>query len=199
MQTLGLISESKRSDGRLKSLFWPRVENAWDVDYLGQQGMWICTAVAVLSLVSVFFAGNALVIALAILTALFYWLGGMGVRQGNWPAAAMVFVVYAINTAILGIALFSPTGFIHLAFALVLLSNVRAAFLASEWKPETDDADRPTRFSETLADKYIDQMPAKLWPKLQIPFIVLAIVMLLLSLLGAGAILVMRLGLLKHA
>jgi len=42
MQTLDLSGERKKSDGRLKSLFWPTVENAWDVDYLGQQGFWIC-------------------------------------------------------------------------------------------------------------------------------------------------------------
>lgn len=38
MQTLDLSGDAKKSDGRLKSLFWPTVENAWDVDYLGQQG-----------------------------------------------------------------------------------------------------------------------------------------------------------------
>ena len=41
MQTLGLTGEDKRSDGRLKSIFWPTVDNAWDVNYLGQQGFWI--------------------------------------------------------------------------------------------------------------------------------------------------------------
>ena len=40
--------ESNRSDGRLKSIFWPTVENAWDVNYLGQQGFWICVIIAVL-------------------------------------------------------------------------------------------------------------------------------------------------------
>jgi len=38
MQSLNLSGESKKSDGPLKSLFWPTVDNAWDVDYLGQQG-----------------------------------------------------------------------------------------------------------------------------------------------------------------
>jgi hypothetical protein len=198
MQTLGLSSESKRSDGRLKSLFWPTVENAWDVDYLGQQGMWICTAVAVMSLIGGLLTGNVVLVAVAILTALFYWIGGMGVRQANWLAAAAVFLVYAINLAILGAHILAPAGLIQLAFALVLLSNVRAAFLASEWRPAEGDTDRPTRFNETLADKYIDQMPVKLWPVLQIPFLVLAVVMLLFSLVGAALIVAQRLGVLPH-
>lgn len=197
MQTLGLSSESKRADGRLKSLFWPTVENAWDVDYLGQQGMWICTILAVLTLVLPALTGNMVLIATGILSALFYLLGGIGVRQGSWPAAAAVFSVYLLNMFISGI------GVISVIFAAVLLSNVRAAFLASEWKPVElntgpGEADLPTRFNETLADKYIDQMPAKLWPKLQIVFLVLAIVMVLLSLVGAGVIAAQRLGLLPH-
>jgi hypothetical protein len=198
MQTLGLSSESTRSDGRLKSIFWPSVENAWDVDYLGQQGMWICTAVAAMSLLASLISGNVVLVAVGLLMALFYWMGGMGVRQANWPAAVAVFLVYAINLSILGLRIFSPTGLLQLVFGLVLLSNVRAAVLASEWKPVEGDTDRPARFSETLADKYVDKMPAKLWPKLQIPFLILPIVMLLFSLLGAAFIAVQRLGLMPH-
>ena len=122
----------------------------------------------------------------------------MGVRQANWPAAAAVFVVYTLNAVVVGLSVFSPAGIVRIAFAFVLLSNVRAAFLASEWKPSAEDVDRPTRFSETLADKYIDQMPAKLWPKMQIPFLVLAITMLLLSLAGAALIVATRFGLVPH-
>ena len=40
MQTLGLSGETKRSDNWLKSIFWPAVENAWDVNYLGCWLQW---------------------------------------------------------------------------------------------------------------------------------------------------------------
>jgi hypothetical protein len=186
MQTLGLSSESKRNDGRLKSLLWPTVQNAWDVDYLGQQGMWICTVVAVLTLVGALLSANIIIIAIGIIAALFYIMGGMGVRQANWPAAALVFVVYFANLWF-GVSLFSPINLIRFACAFVLLSNVRGAFLASEWKP-VDGEDVPTRFNDSLADRYIDQMPAKLWPKLQMPFIVLAIVMLLFTAASWGLV-----------
>jgi hypothetical protein len=197
MQTLGLSSETKRSDGRLKSLLWPTVENAWDVDYLGQQGMWICTLVAAYSLLQSIPTGNPLVVGIGVLFALFYLFGGMGVRQGNWPAAAMVFAVYTLGFMTHLARLEFPNLF-RIAIGLILLANLRATFLASEWRPAAEGEDRPTRFNETLADKFVDQMPARLWPVLQIPFLILGIAMLLLTLLMLGAAVAARFGLLPH-
>ncbi len=51
MQTLGLSDSTPRTEGRLKSLFWPSVQSGSDVDYLGAQGYWVCTLVAGLSFV----------------------------------------------------------------------------------------------------------------------------------------------------
>jgi hypothetical protein len=181
----------------LKSLLWPTVENAWDVDYLGQQGMWICVLVAASALVQSIPTGNPLVISIGILFALFYLIGGMGVRQGNWPAAAMVFAVYVLGFMVHLARLEFPSIF-RIAIVLVLLSNLRATFLASEWRPAAEDEDRPTRFNETLADKFVDQMPAKFWSPLQIPFIILGVTMLLLTLVLLGAAFAGRFGLLPH-
>lgn len=50
MQTLGLSDSTTRSEGRLKSLFWPSIKNGADVDYLGAQGYWVCTLIAIVSL-----------------------------------------------------------------------------------------------------------------------------------------------------
>jgi hypothetical protein len=191
MQTLGLSSENKRSDGWLKSLLWPAVDNAWDVDYLGQQGMWICTVLAVFTLIASFLSGNPFVVGIGVLSALFFVLGGMGIREGNWPAAAIVFAVHLCNV------LLSPN-VLNVAFAIVLLSNLRATFLASEWKPAAEGEDQPTRFNETLADKYVDRMPRLLWPKVHIPFLIVGASMLLLSLLGVAFVLARDLGFLPH-
>ena len=197
MQTLGLSSEPQRTDGRLKSLLWPTVENAWDVDYLGQQGMWICTLVGVVSLILSVLSGNLLVTGLGVVSALFYVIGGIGVRQVNWPAAALIFVVYSLDLVVVASRLQFPSIF-RIAIALILLSNLRATFLASEWRPAGEGEDRPTRFNETLADKYVDQLPARCWPILQIPFIVLGITMLLFTLAALGFIFANRFGLLPH-
>lgn len=118
----------------------------------------------------------------------------MGVREANWPAAAMVFSIFFAS--MLGtLAMGRLPGVVTVIVAGVLLSNVRAAFLASEWKPVDENEDRPTRFNETFADKLSDQLPAKLWPAIQIPFFTLASILLLLELLGSAIVVIQHFGL----
>jgi hypothetical protein len=198
MQTLGLSSETKRTDGWLKGLLWPSVENAWDVDYIGQQGMLICTLVAAFSLLTMVFSGSLLAIVFGLLAALFYVIGGMGVREANWLAAATVFLVYLFDMMIRLVGGRFPS-IISILFAIILLTNTRAAFLASEWKPPAEGEDRPSRFSESLWDKYVDQMPRLLWPKLQFPFIALGVLMLSGELVVLGFGIAHRMGLLGHS
>ena len=76
---------------------------------------------------------------------------------------------------------------------------MRAAFLASEWRPAGDEDDKPTRFNETFSDKLADQLPMKAWPVLQIPFFVLSSVLLLISLLAFSLALLQRLRMLPAA
>jgi hypothetical protein len=198
MQTLGLQGESKRSDGRLKSIFWPTVENAWDVDYLGQQGFWLCFLVAVAQLAFSLLTRNLVFIATGAIAGLVYWLGGMGVREKSWPAAAIIFVCYLFDTtSTLATGMFfTPGGLIRIAFLGLLLSNLRATFLASEWRQLAENEDQPMRFSETLRDKLVDVWPAKLWPPLKIPFFVLSSLWLFLSLAGLVFTALFRLGVL---
>jgi len=198
MQTLGLSGESKRSDGRLKSIFWPTVENAWDVDDLGRQGFWICLIVAAFQLGVSLLTGNPIVIVAGAASALVFLLGGMGVREASWPAAALVFSIYFVNL-LFSMANRQFPGSLSTVAACILLSNVRAAFLASEWKPEAEDEDRPTRFHETWGDKLADQLPAKAWPVLQIPFFGLAALLLLLSFAGLCVALLHRFGIYPQA
>ena len=183
MQTLNLSGSEKKSDGRLKSLFWPSVENAWDVDYLGQQGFWICLIIGVLSLgliaITASFVPNSAgrIVMLALGTVIFfvYLVGGMGVRESSWPAAAMIFTIYVINLLGSGRA----PGVLSFIIGAVLLSNVRATFIASRWKPVAEGEDRPMRFNETFRDKLVDQLPPKAWPILRIPFFIAASLILL--------------------
>lgn len=187
MQTLGLSGESKRSDGRLKSIFWPTVENAWDVNYLGQQGFCICCVVAVVQLVPGLVSGNLIVLVSSAAAALVFMIGGVGVREAKWPAAAMVFALYLTNI-LYTLAAGSLPGVLAIICAGILLSNLRASFLAAQWKPVGEGEDRPTRFNETFWDKLVDQWPAKAWPVLQIPFFALSGLLLLLTLAGVCAV-----------
>ncbi len=193
MQTLGLSGEARRSDGRLKSIFWPTVESAWDVDYLGQQGFWICVIVAVFQFVAGALSGNPVALAASAAAALVFIIGAMGVREASWPAAAMVFAFYFAGI-LYSMALGHLPGILAIIAAAILLSNVRAAFLASGWRPAAEGEDRPTRFNETLRDRIVDQYPAKDWPILQTPFFALPAILLLLSLAGTGVVVWHRLG-----
>jgi hypothetical protein len=192
MQTLGLSGESRRTDGRLKSIFWPTVENAWDVDYLGQQGFWICVAVAVIQVIGGAFSGNPIVLVTNSAIALVFLIGAMGVREASWPAAALIFGLYFVGI-LSTMAMGQLPGILSIIAAAVLLSNVRGAFLASQWRPAAEEEDRPMRFDESLRDKLVDQLPPKAWPILQVPFYALAAMILLLSLAGIGYILWHRL------
>jgi hypothetical protein len=77
-----------RSEGRLKSLFWPSIQSGADVDYLAAQGFWVCTIVGVISLV--FLALFARQPITGLLVFLLFHFGGIGVREHNPFAAAII-------------------------------------------------------------------------------------------------------------
>jgi hypothetical protein len=196
MQTLGLSGNSDRSEGWLKSLFWPAVENAWDVDYLGQQGFWICFLIAVFQFGFSLFTGSPLIIVMCFLGGLIYFTGGMGVREKCWPAAALIFACFFLDTlaSMFSGLFFTPGGMVRILLLGLLLTNLRATFIASEWQPAAEGEDIPLRFNESLRDKLVDSWPPILWPRLQVPFYVLSVLWLMLSLLGVIALILIRLG-----
>jgi hypothetical protein len=165
MQTLNLSGESKKSDGWLKSLFWPTVENAWDVDYLGQQGFWICFVIGLLNFAVIALAAFAtplvaarvILLGVGVIAFFVFWVGGMGVREHSFAASVLIFATYVVGQLASG----TVPGILSVIVAAVLLSNVRATFLASRWKSVAEDEDRPMRFNETLRDKMVDQIPPK--------------------------------------
>ena len=59
--------------------------------------------------------------------------------------------------------------------------------------PAGEGEDKPTRFSETLVDKFVDQMPAKLWPRMQHYFFAVGAAVLALDLIGVAALVWQRL------
>ncbi len=73
------------------------------------------------------FSGNPLFICMGAAAAFVFVLGGMGVREASWPAAAMILSLFFLD---LLYTMVTGRGFLHRCCA-VLLSNVRAAFLAS--------------------------------------------------------------------
>jgi hypothetical protein len=181
MQTLGLSDSAPRTEGRLKSLFWPSIKTGDDVDYLGTQGFWVCTLVAVLSFVVSAFTGHEIV---GTLVLLFFFLGGVGVREHSRYAAAVVLILYLVEIVATGPSL------VRVAIAAVLFSNLRATWIASRWNPDSAEATSPPRLADTWSDKLSDALPMWLWPNIRIPFYVFSLAFLMLEI--AGLIMIIR-------
>jgi len=170
MQTLGLSDSTPRTQGRLKSLFWPTIENDNDVDYLTRQGFWLCTIVAGLTLIVSLLMGN---LAAALLDVLFFFMCGIGIRTGNRIAAICAFVAYLLTGFVMmkmGVQGFSIMRIIGLA---LLLSNIRATFLAARWVASRTEPP-PVPLTRTFLERFADVMPRKVWPAGQYVFYVLA-------------------------
>jgi hypothetical protein len=175
METLGLSDSTPRSDSRLKSLFWPSVETGADVDYLGAQGYWLCFIIAVASFVVLALIGQPLT---GLLFLLYFYLGGVGVRERSRYAASAVFLLYVVDMLLSGV------GVLKVLFAALLLSNLRATWIASQWQPASEEATMPPRFNQTFADKFADQLPMWLWPKVRICYYILSAVTIILVAIG---------------
>ena len=176
------------------------------MDYLSIQGYWVCTIVAVLSfalgLLAVGMARNgiqALVLAIfATMMFLFFYLGGVGVREGSRFAAAAVFVFYALDSLVALLSILSANGLAGLmvlpgtvvtvlvkaAITVVLFCNLRATWIAARWVPGGEEAALPPRRNETFSDKFVDQWPRAIWSMLRIPYYVFAVAVSLLVFSG---------------
>jgi hypothetical protein len=185
MQTLGLSDSTTRSESRLKSLFWPSIQSGADVDYLAVQGFWVCTIVGVVSLF--FLAVSAHEPIIGILVFLLFHLGGVGVREHNPFAAAIILVYYIVDFLASAVFLFvnSPgIGVLRIIIVALLLSNLRATWIAGSWKPDSEEAALPARMGETFSDKFSDIWPAFIWPKIKLVYYVFSFGFLALTVAG---------------
>jgi hypothetical protein len=184
MQTLGLSDTSIRSEGRLKSLFWPSIQSGADVDYLAVQGFWVCTIVGLMSLVFLTLAHQPVT---GILIFLLFHMGGVGVREHNPFAAAIILVYYVIDflaSAVFLLANSPGIAVVRIIVTALLLSNLRATWIAGNWKPDSEEAALPPRFGETFFDKLVDKWPAFIWPKVRILFYIFSFAYLAIIVAG---------------
>lgn len=162
MQNLGLSDSTPRSDGWLKSLFWPTIASDVDVDYVTTQGFWVCLATGFFSLLLITGAGAlAAVYAFAL-----FLLGACGVRQRSRFAAVTLLVLQLPGLIRPGIA-----GLMIFAF---LLANARAIWLAHRWRESGEIDLTPPPMQQNLTDLLSDRMPRLLWPKGRYVYYVLA-------------------------
>jgi hypothetical protein len=183
MQTLGISDSTSRSESRLKSLFWPSIESGVDVDYLAVQGYWVCTLVAAFSFVLLFAAHQPIIAAVVFLL---FHLGGAGVREHSRFAATIIFVYYVVDTlASFKFILGSPGSIVlRVIIAALLLSNLRATWIAARWRSGSDEAALPLRLDDTWADKLANKWPTWVWPKIRVVYYVFSIGLLVLVSFG---------------
>ena len=177
MQTLGLSDSTPRTESRLKALFWPTIRNEGDLDYVTQQGFWICTIIGAFSL------GAGILLrgvfgAFAIAEGLFYYLAGNGVRMRSRAAAVLAFSAYLLGGIVMQLRTGSGFGVLRIIFLALLAANVRGIWLSASW---TRDPSEPplVRLSDTWRDQLADQWPQRLWPKAKALFFALAAIELL--------------------
>lgn len=180
METLGLSGPPVRNENIFRRIFWPSSDSV-DADMLGQQGFWICLLLALLTVVTAAFHAH---IIIAVLFALFYFLGGIGVREHDIVASISVATIYLLN--VVGAVLMTRQfpGWPVLFVILILASNVRGCWIASKWLRSGDPDLIPLRMNENWRDKLVDQMPARLWPRIRTGFYVLALLVFMATLAG---------------
>jgi hypothetical protein len=186
METLGISGPPKKDDSFFRRIFWPS-EDSVDADMLGQQGFWLCLIVALLTLITATFQGH---FVLAILFASFYFLGGVGVREHDLAAANLVAIVYSLNLLATVFLTRAFPGYLTLFAELLLISNIRGCWIASKWQKAGDPDLIPLRMNETWRDKLVDQMPAKVWPRIRITFYALGAVVFLATTAGSIVLIV---------
>ena len=185
MQTLGLSDSTPRSESRLKSLFWPSIQSGADVDYLAVQSFWVCTIVGIMSFASLAVFANQPVTGLMVL--LLFHFGGIGVREHNPFAAAIMLVYYLLDflASFLFSLLNSPgISVIKVIIIALLFSNLRATWIAGNWKTDSEEAALPPRFAETFFDKFADKWPAFIWPKVKVIYYIFSFGYLVLTVAG---------------
>ena len=173
MQSLGLSESAPKPERRLKLLFWPRIKYPEDIDLLGTQGYWVCVSLAAFTLLSSVLRQSGLGSSI---DALYYYLAGAGIRRTSRFAALSAFLIYLISV-IVAVRTAHGGGVMSIFFLALLLSNVRATWLA---KRVMIDRDLP-HVSESAepgpGSFFTDRLPRLIWPVGQWLFYVLTVLM----------------------
>jgi hypothetical protein len=115
------------------------------------------------------------------------------VRERNAFAAAVTLVYYASDFTLPALFLFLNTpgiGIVRIIVTALLFSNLRATWIAGNWKADSEETALPPRLRDTIADKFADQWPAWLWPKIKIAYYSVGFVFL--TLVGTAYLMILR-------
>ena len=125
---------------------------------------------------------------LGVVLFLLFHLGGVGVREHNPFAAAIVLLYYVIDflTSFVFVLFNSPgIGVVKIIVIALLLSNLRATWIAGNWTPDSEEAALPPRMGDTFFDKLSDKWPAFIWPKVKWLYYIFSFACLVLIVAGS--------------
>ena len=75
-------------------------------------------------------------------------------------------------------------GVVRIIITALLVSNLRATWIAGGWKPYSEEAALPPRMGETFSDKLSDVWPAFIWPKVKVLYYIFSFGFLALTVAG---------------
>ncbi len=159
MQVLGLSESTPKPESRLKTLFWPRIKYAEDVDLLGTQGYWVCVVLAVFTVINSLSRNGS---AANLLDAAYYYLAGVGIRRTSRFAATSAFLIYLLSV-VAATKITHSGGVMSIFFLALLLSNVRATWLAKSFATE-QGLQRPYPEVQIARSVFSDVLPRLIWP-----------------------------------
>lgn len=174
MQTLGLSESTPKPENRLKTLFWPRVSYPEDIDLLGSQGYWVCVIIAASTLIANLSRHTG---ALGLLDALFYYLAGVGIRRTSRFAATSALLIYLLSV-VAALKIAHSGGVVSIFFLALLVSNVRATWLAKRLAIEQGLQQRDPRALPNTTSVFTDVLPRHIWPAGRWLYYGLAVLML---------------------
>lgn len=152
METLGLSHSTPKSRPWILDLFWPRLTNEIEADTALRNGMYVCfaCALATVVLIAVTAGGKANLIG-AVLVGIYLIFLGAGIRAGSRVAAVTAFAYYTLNLLIgLSASSFLSSALIIQIIAIALfLGSVRAAFYLKAEMRRNAESEVPPELPET--------------------------------------------------
>jgi hypothetical protein len=87
-------------------------------------------------------------------------------------------IYFVLDTFVTGI------GVVRIIIGALLLSNLRATWIADHWKPDSEEAALPPRLGESLSDRFSDKWPAFIWPKVRVLYYIYSVGLLAVAVAG---------------
>jgi len=143
----------------------------------------VCTIVGGISLIFLALAHQPVT---GLLVFLLYHFAGVGVREHNPFAAAIILIYYIVDFLASAVFLVNSPGtaVVRIIIVALLLSNLRATWIAGGWKPDSEEAALPPRMGDTFSDKLADKWPAFIWPKVKVLYYIFSFALLALTVAG---------------